>query len=275
MDLTTTQLTIAELYTIVTTGGDTARFTSHDTDITYAGDLYQAIPIQRTQVSYHTDLQVDNLEISFGLVGLVVGAEEYSIPRLIQLGFLRNAHVYVYLVDYVALDSVKLIFEGWVTGNISYNRGVCTISVGSLLDKLNEKFPKYIYSDYCNHQLYGPYCGLSKVAWKTVSTAAAGTTTSLIYNTNFAFSAFSPTYYTKGQILMTSGLNAGASRTVYQQNDGHVVLLIPFAQTISVGDGFEAYPGCDKSGQTCDEKFSNYANFFGFEYTPKPEVLIG
>ena len=74
---------------------------------------------------------------------------------------------------------------------------------------------------------------------------------------------------------MTLGNNLNVSRTIYKHNDGNVELLIPYNEAINIGvDTFDVWPGCDKSGATCASKFSNYSNFFGFEYTPKAEVLI-
>jgi hypothetical protein len=61
---------------------------------------------------------------------------------------------------------------------------------------------------------------------------------------------------------------------VAEHGDGWVKLIVPFPDPPAVADPFSAWPGCDRSGQTCDEKFDNYANFFGFEYIPKPETIL-
>ena len=74
---------------------------------------------------------------------------------------------------------------------------------------------------------------------------------------------------------MTSGLNTGMYRTILFHANGFVTLSVPFYQTIGIGDTFVAIPGCNKTGAQCDEKFSNYANFLGFEYIPKPDVMWG
>ena len=275
LDLTQTELTLAEIYEFTLVSGAIARFTSHDVDIEYGGDNYQVIPISRTSASYHADLQVDEVKVSLGLVGVLIGDAEYSMPKIIRLGLLRNAHVTIKLIDYIALDDEKLIFEGWVTGDITYNRGITSIPVSSLLDKLNEKFPKYIYSEYCQHKLYGTYCGLIKDDYKESDAAGAGSTVSKIYADIFLYSNQAEGYWTKGEIKMTSGDNATVSRTIIKHGDGYINVLIPFAEDIAEDDTFDAWPGCDKSGETCEAKFNNYANFFGFEYTPKPEVLYG
>lgn len=274
VDLTTTQLTVAEIYTITTTSGLIARFTSHDQNLLYNSNSYQSIPISRTNIAYHTDLQVDKVDVSFGLIGVTIGESLYSIPKIIRMGILRNAHVVISLIDYVALNFEKILFDGYITGGISYNRGVCTLSVGSILDKLNEKFPKYIYSEYCQHQLFGTYCGLDKLAWRGGS-AITNSSDNTFYSPMLTYASSNENFYGKGEIQFTSGPNAGLSRSIIKHFDGYVKVLIPFPEVAEIDDEFYAWPGCDKSGFTCDYKFANYDNFMGFEFCPKPEVLIG
>jgi len=73
---------------------------------------------------------------------------------------------------------------------------------------------------------------------------------------------------------MTSGASNGISKSIRTHNEGNIVLYETFKLGISVGDTFEVFPGCDKSGTTCNDKFSNYENFLGFEYIPRPDVLM-
>jgi hypothetical protein len=42
----------------------------------------------------------------------------------------------------------------------------------------------------------------------------------------------------------------------------------------NTGDTFTAYPGCDKTQNTCTSKFNNLVNFGGFPYVPVPEAAI-
>lgn len=275
VDLTATQLKITELYIFEMTNGAIARFTNHSANVAYGGNTYQAIPIKRSNIAYHSELQVDKVTITLGIIGVTVGAASHTIPQIIKRGFIKNAHVYIYLVDYVALDSTTLLFEGWATGGISYNQGELTVDCSSLLDKLNAKFPKYIYSEFCQHQLFGLYCGLTKASYLESGTATAGTTTQIIYASVFAFSNHASGYWLRGEITFTSGDNNGISRSIVEHGDGYIKTLVPFIDTIAVGNTFSVYPGCDKSGATCESKFNNYSNFFGFEYCPSPSVLYG
>jgi hypothetical protein len=51
-------------------------------------------------------------------------------------------------------------------------------------------------------------------------------------------------------------------------------LIAPFPFTVAVGDTFTAFPGCDKSLQTCTNKFQNQLNFGGEDLIPKPETAV-
>lgn len=275
LDFTQTELTLAEIYTFTLNNGTIFRATSHNEDITYNSLLYQAIPMKRSPVRYHTDLQVDKLSITLGLVGIQIGTFNLSIPTVVRRGFIQNAHVTIKIIDYVALDDEQNVFEGWITGDIAYDSGSITVEVGSILDKLQEKFPKIVYTELCNHQLYSTYCGLTKADYKESSTVDASSTAGRIYSSIFAFSNHSEGYWEKGELQITeSGSeNESISRTIKDHQDGYVDLVLPFDVTPTLGDAFDAWPGCDKTGTTCVTRFSNYENFLGFEYIPKPETL--
>jgi uncharacterized phage protein (TIGR02218 family) len=186
------------------------------------------------------------------------------------------AHVWIYLVDFSNPQRYVLRFEGWVTGSISYDAGSITFQVGSILDKLNDVFPKIVYSTTCNHSLFDSYCGLNKEGYKVNGNVQAGSTEKIIYNSViFEDGAYPLGYFTKGELKMTSGPNYNISRSIMVHGNGYVKLLTPLPNSVSPGETFTVYPGCDGKGETCDNIFSNYENFLGFEYIPNPKVLMG
>lgn len=273
IDTSLVNLKLCECYEITTSNSLVARWTNYVSDLTFLGQTYQAIPIWRSEIAYHVDLEVDKVDVFLGLVGITVNGSSYTIPQAIRYGYLRNAHVKIYLVDYSDASIYRLIFEGWATGDISYNKGIVTIPTGSILDKLNDNFPKMIYSEYCNLALFSSYCGLNANDYDEAGTATAGTTTSLIYASIFAFSNHAEGYWEKGKVTMSSGSSSGVSRTIVKHYDGYVKVLLPFPAAVVATNTFTAWPGCDKLGSTCADKFNNYPNFFGFEYIPRPETL--
>lgn len=278
MDLTPTLLTIADIYKITLTTDDVAYLTNHDEDISYGGETYLALPIKRDKVNYHINLQVDKVNIAFGLVGVEVEIEVsgilYTIPQVVKNGFLRNAHVLISRIDYIALGTPDTIFEGWVTGDIEFTGGELQMHVGGLLDRLKAPFPTFSYTELCNHQLYGTYCKINRATYVESGTADAGSTQAQVFDAIFLYSNQPLDYWHKGEIKFTSGDNSGIAREIVKHNDGDIKVLMPFPNPVGVGDTFDAWPGCSKTGVVCEDKYNNLVNFGGFEYIPKPEALI-
>lgn len=273
MDLTLAHLTIAEIYDFTLSNGVTAFFTSHNEEIRYGGNYYQPIPIKRDKISYHINLQVDKVKVSLGLVGAKVGAQEYTMAQVVKNDFLRNAHVVISRIDYIALGTPDVAFEGWVTGDINFNEGILVVEVGSILDRLRDSFPSFLYTSLCNHQLYGPYCTVSRASFVESGTADAGSNEGQVFDAILLYSNQPLDYWYKGELKFTSGENAGIAREVVKHNNGDVQFLIPFPNPVAVGDSFDCWPGCDKTSTRCIDIFNNLSFFGGFEYIPKPEML--
>ena len=51
-------------------------------------------------------------------------------------------------------------------------------------------------------------------------------------------------------------------------------LSLPMPYTVQVGDGVTAIAGCDKTSETCKDKFSNLINFRGFPTIPGMDQLF-
>lgn len=281
IDLTPALLRITELYKFKLSDNDTYMyFTPHDKDIPFDdGDgngvqIYNKFPIKRGPVDYHINLQVDLVQISMGIIGLVVDETfSYTIPQVIKNGFLREAEVTITRLDYMVLTS-QVIFTGRITGNIEYTQGTLRVHVGSLLDRLKDMVPNYLYKELCNHKLYGQYCELTKADWKETGTADAGSTTSKIFDATFLFSNQPLDYWFQGEIRFTSGENTSISQTIVVHGDGFIETMLPFPNAVALNDAFDCWPGCQKDGITCDTKFDNYDNNGAFEYVPNPKLVI-
>lgn len=278
LDLTQTEFILAEIFDIFLNNGEVWRFTSYDTNITYDGDVYTAIPCKRGDIKYHTNLQVDKVTIDIGIVEITIGTVTYTINQLIERELLRNARVLVRFVGHEYFDVVETVFEGWITEGLDYDEGVLYLEVGSILDRLNENFPKILYNPFCPHKLYDTKCRLVRANYESsgavISDTSSTSTRIKIYSDVFSFStSVSEGYYAPGKITFTSGDNNGISRSIFRHYDGYAELIFPLNYDVQDGDTFDVWPGCDKRGQTCDEKFGNYDNFLGFEYIPDPKIL--
>lgn len=276
LDLTKTELRLTDIYEFVLSDGLGTKKYLTPYGGTYTklpkigGNEYQTVVISRTKVGAHTDLQLDTIDVTLGILAFTVQGK--TIREAIQLGWFDNAEVIVSMVNPALVTETREIFRGTVGKGIKYNRKSAKFSVNSL-NFLKQTVPRIVYQSPCNHQLWDKYCQLNKTAYEVTGSAGAGSDQTNIYNAAFAYATHASPYYVLGEIRMTSGANAGISRTMRTHNDGNIEVYDPFDFAIAVGDTFKVYPGCDKSGQTCDEKFSNYLNFGGYEYIPRPEVM--
>ena len=81
-----------------------------------------------------------------------------------------------------------------------------------------------------------------------------------------------PGFFRFGVATFTSGENNGLAVDIetHTREDGAVTLgfWLPLAMPAEPGDTFSITAGCDKSFETCREKFDNGANFQGFPHMP-------
>jgi hypothetical protein len=128
---------------------------------------------------------------------------------------------------------------------------------------------------------WGAQLELGPIASPYASTTSAGATfaewntvQSATVNKIISLSAKGDGYYDNGQIALISGANAGLVKAVKQYFGQQFFFNSPLPFPPNVGDAFIAYPGCDKTQQTCTTKFNNLVNFEGMPYVPVPETAI-
>jgi len=272
-------LTLAEICRIDLKDNEnsTLLLTKHKQNIVYGGYTFTSIPMQRGPVQYHANLEVDKMDLTIGIVGIQIGSENLSIPSCIRRDFFRNARVRMWVIDYSDPSIVgRMFWDGYVTGEIGYAKGALTLSVGSILDCLGDKFPKLIYSEFCQHSHYSTaapgafhtLCELNEDDWKEVDGIDDGSTTVNIIAPMFAFSNHSQGYWERGKLYWN-----GVRRSISYHGNGFVQLLTPLPSVPTVDDVVIASPGCNRTSTACRDRFNNMTHFFGFEYIPKPEIL--
>ena len=192
--------------------------------------------------------------------------------RLSQLG-LGNRHDIHRVVGSHRLPShesaVAGVVEDLALGGL--DRRAAQVTVNSDLERLNVMVPRDVYQPGCLNSLYDGLCQVSRSAF-TVTGAA--TSASNATRTTFSHALGQPAgHFDLGVITMTSGANAGASRTVKQHTSGQIVALQPWGFAVSSGDTFSVSAGCNKTQATCTSKFSNLARFRGMPYIPQADTI--
>ena len=128
-----------------------------------------------------------------------------------------------------------------------------------------------VFSPSCRAILGDNRC---KVALSGFTIAA--TVDEVTNNQTFKASALSQAagWFTGGEVIWTSGGNAGRRMEVKEFAGAQVVLALPMGKSIQVGDSFNIIAGCDKTRETCQSKFSNIINFRGEPDVPGTDKLL-
>ncbi len=87
-------------------------------------------------------------------------------------------------------------------------------------------------------------------------------------------SVVDPTFYPQGEVIALTGDNAGERRPVSKDVGDEVTMRWPFPNEFQAGDTYTITPGCNKTTDHCNEKYSNAVNFRGFLYIPRPEETV-
>lgn len=267
------QFIMADLYTFVLIGGTVLRYTGAEGMLMVGGSVFDGttILIDRSKIRTVIGVEVDTLDLTIqALPTHLIG----STPFLTALknGALDGATVKVERCFMPTWGDTSLgtviLFSGRVA-DMEVGRTEAKVRVNSDLELLNIQMPRNLYQPGCLNTLYDGACTLAKASFGVAGTVGAGSTRNLLSN-GLAQAAG---WFDMGTVTITSGVNAGVSRSVKQYSPGVLALMNPLVSACAPGDTFTVYAGCDKAQATCSAKFNNLANFRGFPYVPVPESV--
>lgn len=268
--------TMCDLVTITPVAGSVIRLTDADIDITLGGYTYShnTYQFKRSNTKIHIGLQVDEMDFTiFDIASNLINT--HTIYQSCVNGYFDNAQVKVerllncygsYSADYKVW-----MFEGNVS-SANPSRYEIKLKVKSELEKLNLPQPRNLYQPTCVNTLFDPNCGLNKATYTKTGTMGTITSASVFQATLSVTPAAN--YYDLGYVSCTSGANNGVKRAIKTQTGTSTVtltLFYPLPYTPSTSDTFEILPGCDKTNAGGCTKYSNTANFRGFDYIPRNE----
>lgn len=268
------QFLMADLYTFTLASGSMLRYASADFDIVSGGNTFigSGPRMKRGRTRILRGVEVDTLDVSMfaDTTDLVNG-----VPMLqaIARGVFDGAKVRLeraFMANWGDTSAGTVVLFSGRVAETSISRTEAKLTVRSDLELLNVQMPRNLYQPGCVHTLYDGGCGVVKSSKGIASSVASGTTRSVV---NCGLTA-AASFYDQGTITFTSGQNAGVSRTVKAYTPGVLTLSYPLPVVPAIGDGFLAYPGCDKSLATCAAKFSNAANFRGYPFIPVAETAL-
>ena len=271
---------MADLFTFTILSGHVYRFTSFDTQLLVAGNLYgPCLPwLSRGPWRVTNTMEVPTLEVylqdnrltSFSTGGFGGGAA--NIKGQIQNGLLDGAAFTLSRVfmptagDTTTYGTVDLFFG--VVGQINILGGKCTIKIKGKNNLLASMAPRDVYQPSCRHTFCDSGCGLSPVPFTANHTvqASPSPTPSVFGWTGGGTFALAK----GGTVTFIGGVLQGETRGVIDATATALTFTIPFTQAPGIGDTFSLFQACDKTLNTCNVTFNNLINYGGFPYIPPP-----
>jgi uncharacterized phage protein (TIGR02218 family) len=262
--ITSNALTLATCWRVQLLNGTVYRFTDHDRDLVVASETYDAESgFRRSAVAADATLAVPNLQI----IGFVDQINKADLDR----GLWDFAEVRVFLVNYLDPDSgIIALRRGWIGEVIVDDTGEYQAELRGLAQVLTNNVGE-LYSPECRAQLGDDRCRVDLTAFTFPCHAGTGSTKSALIHTGLTQA---DGYFDTGTIVGTSGLNNGVKREVLYWLGGTLVPFLNFPYDVTVGDTFNAVAGCNKTTNTCINKFNNILNFRGEPFVPGADALL-
>jgi uncharacterized phage protein (TIGR02218 family) len=264
--------TLAHVWAITLASGAVLRYTSHDQDLTVAGQVYSATgaPFAAGAVQTSAGLNADQLEVT--VAGL--SADERA---QIDAGAWDRAEVVFAEVDWSNPALGLRVLRTARIGAVSYT----TAADGSAVALKVELMGLLARLQAPIHQVTTPTCrarlGDARCTVALGPLTVTGTLTSVTSRTAVADSARAEAagHFSGGVLTWTSGLNAGLKSEVKAHTaGGALALLMPTPYTPAVGDAYSLVRGCDKTIATCAGVFSNALNFRGEPWVPGADAIV-
>jgi uncharacterized phage protein (TIGR02218 family) len=240
-------------------------FTDHDEMLNVDSLDYDSIAgFTPTTVENKSNMSVDNLDVEGQVFPSKITEED------LLAGLYDYAEIEIFVVNYEDLSQGKLIIKRGRLGEVTLNSQMFQAEVRGLTQHLSQTIGD-VFSPSCRAILGDSKCKVA-LAGFTVST----TVSEVVNNQTFKASALTEDagWYTGGEVVWTSGNNAGRRMEVKEFASTQVVLALPMGKSIQAGDGFDIIAGCDKTRETCQSKFSNIINFRGEPDVPGVDKLL-
>lgn len=248
--------TIATCWKVTRVDGQVFGFTSHTQDIVVDSVTYKAeTGYKASSINQTADLSTDDLDI----IGILDddGLSEADL----EAGLFDSAEVEIFLVNYLVPTVYSPPVRKGKIGSVQRGTDRFTAELRSLMEELNVGTVGIIATPTCQAQLGDSHCQVSLAAYTENGTVATVTS-----NREFTDNSLSneDDYFQFGVLTWVTGANAGLQMEVKSWDvDTHTMkLMLPMPYAIQVGDTYTVHAGCDKTRETCYEKFSNVVNFY-------------
>jgi uncharacterized phage protein (TIGR02218 family) len=262
------------LFTLTLGSGIVYYWTDADIDIVANGQVYDSTgpSISGAKYALVRGMQVSTLDLLVLVKpqDLIAGVPWAVAARS---GALKNAQIVVakaFLPAWGQPAESLVTFSGAVNESAIGEQDV-TLTVVSDSNRLNTQVPRLVFQAGCMRTLYDAGCGVSRSAYSVTTTVQTAPNR---YTIGVALPQ-ADGYFALGEVIFSSGANAGVRRAVKLHQGGVITLSYPLVLDLALGDAFVLRAGCDRTrGPNGCTKFANLDNFKGTPFIPPPEVAI-
>ena len=162
------------------------------------------------------------------------------------------------------------LFTGYTSSIDKGGSSHVELKVRSPLVKLDINMPRNFYQPGCSWDLFSTGCTLSQSSFTVTGALGTGITSQVLPISGGIVGAGldSIAQYAQGRLLFTSGVNNNLLILIGNNDTANIYPAYPLEILPSPGDTVTFYPGCSKSFDTCNLKYSNSPNFRGFDKVP-------
>lgn len=251
--------------------GKVMGFTDHDRDLSFGGVLFKADSgLNAAAVEMATGLSVDTHSVTGAIRSDAIDEAE------VERGLYDSAEVTLWMVDWMDVASRLLLSRGFI-GEIRRQGGHFEAEIVGLAERLNQPFGRaYLHS--CDARLGDERCGIALDAPEWRAEAVVDEVLSPQRYAVTGLDGFESGFFANGSVVWMAGANAGAQSHVKHYTRGaRVTVDLWLAPPVAVapGDILELTAGCDKTTETCRQKFLNFNNFRGFPHMPGDDWAVG
>lgn len=257
--------TLCHCWRLARRDGVVLGFTDHDRDLTFAGATFRAA----------TGLDAAQAESASGFAvagGEVQGAFDDSalIDVDLEAGLYDGASVEIWLVDWSDVTR-RVLMDIATIGEVRRTEFSFVAELRSLAHRFDEEQGRQFQRN-CAADLGDARCGVDLDAplYSTGATVATLEQGAVIVTTDAAFGAG---FFTDGTLVAASGERHAIKLHERAVTGDRVVLWSAPAVNLAAGARVTLKAGCDKSPESCAQKFDNIANFRGFPHMPGNDAV--
>lgn len=251
-----------ELYKF-TRGAKCWLYTSADEDTVYQAETYAARTISRSNLERSDEHAASEIEIRLDrALGVVAQFEDGSTPEPVLIQVFR-----LHRPDAEAI----VLFKGRIA-NASIELEEIVMVANSPLGKDEKRIPRELILRTCPHELYGERCRVIESAFQTATTIAIAGAGGFLNKYQVPGGHGQPSGQWTGGILTKDA--TGQKGFIQSHPTTNVIWLLRPMPGLAVSDDVTISAGCDRTVETCRDKFDNVPEFGGFPALPERNPFI-